>query len=104
MMNDVLERSSKATRTHPKHVPFSDDTKHQSFQTIDKTNTMYNHNGNNVDIDSEMAALAKNQIYYQALVDRLNGKFNSLQTEIGRASCRERTENGEETGSVKGTR
>ena len=82
MMNDVLERSSKATRTHPKHVPFSDDTKHQSFQTIDKTNTMYNHNGNNVDIDSEMAALAKNQIYYQALVDRLNGKFNSLQTVI----------------------
>ena len=82
VMNDELERSSQARRTHPKHVPFSDDTKHQPFQTIDRINTMYNHNGNNVDIDSEMAALAKNQIYYQALVDRLNGKFNSLQTVI----------------------
>jgi len=82
VMDDVLERSSKATRTHPKHVLFPDDIKHQPFQTIDKTNTKYNHNGNNVDIDSEMAALAKNQIYYQALVDRLNGKFYSLQTVI----------------------
>lgn len=82
MMNDVLERSSKATRTHPKHIPFTENKANQSFRTIAKTNSTYNHNGNNVDIDSEMAELAKNQIYYQALVDRLNGKFNNLQTVI----------------------
>jgi flagellar basal-body rod protein FlgB len=29
-----------------------------------------------------MADMAENQIYYEALVDRLNGKFNSLQTVI----------------------
>src|SRR5699024_9933164 len=82
VMNNVLECSSKATCTHPKDLPFPASIKHQPFKTIDKTNTIYNHNGNNVDIDSEMAALANNQIYYQALVDRLNGKFNSLQTVI----------------------
>lgn len=43
---------------------------------------MYSHNGNNVDIDKEMAELAENQIYYNGLVDRINGKFGSLQTVI----------------------
>ena len=43
---------------------------------------MYNHNGNNVDVDHEMAELAKNQLYYQAVVDRLNGKFSSLEKVI----------------------
>ncbi len=45
-------------------------------------NTSYQANGNNVDMDKEMADMAENQIYYEALVDRLNGKFNSLQTVI----------------------
>ncbi|OXT18662.1 flagellar basal body rod protein FlgB [Bacillus sp. OG2] len=44
--------------------------------------TSYNHNGNNVDLDKEMTELAENQIYYNALVERLNGKFSSLQNVI----------------------
>lgn len=40
----------------------------------------YNHNGNSVDIDKEMTELAENQIYYQALVERINGKFNSIKS------------------------
>ncbi|MBO8155244.1 MAG: flagellar basal body rod protein FlgB [Bacillaceae bacterium] len=75
----VQSPSVEAKRTHPKHIPFSTTT-YSPFSVVTKTGTSYNHNGNNVDIDKEMVELAKNQIYYQALVDRLNGKFGSLQT------------------------
>ena len=42
----------------------------------------YSHNGNGVDMDKEQANLATNQIYYNALVDRMNGKLNTLQNVI----------------------
>ena len=38
--------------------------------------------GNSVDIDKEMADLASNQIYYNALTERISGKFSSLQNVI----------------------
>lgn len=67
--------------THEKHIPFRPEAS-TDFPVIRNNNTMYNNNRNNVDIDKEMASLAENQIYYQSLVDRLNGKFNDLQTVI----------------------
>lgn len=79
-----LERALQpleAKRTHPKHLPF----RHQmpnKFLVTTKENVIYNHNGNNVDIDKEMADLAENQIYYNALIERLNGKFTTLKTVI----------------------
>lgn len=83
VFKDVLNdaHSLEAKRTNEKHLPFSQ-TNNSSYQTVTKGTTTYNHNGNNVDVDKEMAELAKNQIYYQALVDRINGKFSSLQTVI----------------------
>lgn len=79
VLNDALS-DLDAKQTHPKHIAFSSDN--SPFKTITNRNTQYNHNGNNVDIDKEMANLAKNQIYYRGLVDRMNGKFNTLQTVI----------------------
>lgn len=38
--------------------------------------------GNNVDIDIEMADMAKNTIYYQAVAQRLNGYFSTLKSVI----------------------
>lgn len=73
--------SIDAKRTNSKHISFSSyDT--SRYSVTSNGSTQYNHNGNNVDIDQEMADLAKNQIYYQALVDRLNGKFRSLESVI----------------------
>ncbi|KGP92853.1 flagellar basal body rod protein FlgB [Pontibacillus chungwhensis BH030062] len=73
--------SIDAKRTNSKHIPFSS-TSTSRFSVTSNGSTQYNHNGNNVDIDQEMSDLAKNQIYYQALVDRLNGKFRSLESVI----------------------
>jgi flagellar basal-body rod protein FlgB len=72
--------SMKANKTSIKHMDFS--TSGMNPYEMNERKGAYNHNGNNVDIDQEMAMLAQNQIYNQALVDRLNGKFRSLQSVI----------------------
>ncbi|MCL7746461.1 flagellar basal body rod protein FlgB [Halalkalibacter alkaliphilus] len=80
-LNDAMNHSAlKANRTNDHHYEFSRAKNSVAIET--NRSTMYNHNGNNVDIDLEMAELAKNQIYYNALIDRLNGRFTSLQTVI----------------------
>jgi flagellar basal-body rod protein FlgB len=71
----------QATKTNTKHIEFGgSDT--SSFRIASRNNTDYQHNGNNVDIDQEMTEMAKNQIQYNALIERLSGKFNSLKTVI----------------------
>jgi len=79
---DVLaDESLKAKRTNEKHKPFSND-EGASYKVVSNNSTTYNNNGNNVDVDKEMTELAKNQIYYQGLVDRMNDKFKNIQTVI----------------------
>lgn len=70
----------KAYRTDNRHFEFGNSPSDLYITT--RENSMYNHNLNNVDIDKEMSDLAKNQIYYSALIERLNGGFNSLTTAI----------------------
>ncbi|WP_338782245.1 flagellar basal body rod protein FlgB [Metabacillus sp. FJAT-52054] len=70
--------SIKATRTDQRHLEFTNAS--TTGAVVKNKNSSYHSNGNSVDIDQEMSDLAKNQIQYNALVDRLNGKFKSLQT------------------------
>ncbi|WP_047981276.1 flagellar basal body rod protein FlgB [Ornithinibacillus contaminans] len=81
VLNNELQSSLTAKRTNSRHLPFENEPR-QSFNVMTRNDTTYNHNGNNVDIDKEMSELAENQIYYQSLIDRLNGKFSSLQMVI----------------------
>lgn len=46
------------------------------------TETSFRTDGNNVDIDVEMANLAKNNIYYNALATQLNKNFANLKSAI----------------------
>ncbi len=69
-----------AHKTHHKHINFSN--RNEQTGVFDIANFRYHHNGNGVDMDKEQADLAENQIYYNALVERLNGKFNTLQTVV----------------------
>lgn len=79
-LNEAMNRSLDAYRTDQRHLEFS--SSKRGAVITKSNNTMYNHNLNNVDIDKEMADMAQNQIYYNALIERLNGRFNSLQTAI----------------------
>lgn len=81
LLNDQINRSLVAKRTNEKHIAFNSHLQN-SYRVVTKDHLTYNNNGNNVDVDKEMSELAKNQIYYQSLIDRLNGKFHSLETVI----------------------
>ncbi len=67
--------------THEKHIPF--ENRQARINITENRGITYNHNGNSVDLDKEMAELSKNQLYYEALTERINGKFNSLRTVLG---------------------
>ncbi|MCT1903744.1 flagellar basal body rod protein FlgB [Oceanobacillus sojae] len=71
----------QANKTNERHLDFNEG-ENKPFRIMKDSSTTYNHNGNNVDIDKEMSELAKNQIYYNSLIDRMNGKFSSLQSVI----------------------
>lgn len=79
LLTKELNKNMLAKKTHDKHLDFSS-LNNKAFVVFERNSTMYNHNGNNVDIDREMSELAKNQIYYQGVVDRINGKFGKIQT------------------------
>ncbi len=80
MFSDAKQSSMAAYRTDTKHFDFK--MRDYSPGVFSYTNMRYRQNGNGVDMDKEQANLATNQIYYNALIDRVSGKLNSLQTVI----------------------
>lgn len=69
-----------AYKTNHKHLDFRQ--RNIEPGVFDVSNFRYRHDGNGVDMDKEQANLAENQIYYNALVDRINGKLNTLQNVV----------------------
>jgi len=80
-LKNEMNANFMANKTNSKHFDFKYGQT-SSNSIIEKSDTSYSHNGNNVDLDTEMAQLAENQIYNQALVDRMNGQFNTLKSVI----------------------
>jgi len=78
---DSLSSAMNANVTSSKHISFSA-TNNSSTAVVSKSNATYNNSGNSVDMDKEMTDLATNQIYYNALIDRISGKFSSLENVI----------------------
>lgn len=74
---NVLEDTKlELRRTNSRHLPFDQAKQTPSIYT--RRNYQYHSNGNNVDLDQEMADMAENQLYYQTLIERLNGNFSTL--------------------------
>lgn len=80
-LGSAMERSIAAKRTDIRHFDFAGTTS-SNIAISTNESTSYQGNGNNVDLDKEMADLATNQIYYNALTERINGKFQTLQSVI----------------------
>ena len=80
MFESELSNTMVANKTNARHYDFSSSDSTNGVYV--NKNVSYNHNGNSVDVDQEMSSLAKNQIYYNAVTDRINGKFQSLQSVI----------------------
>jgi len=80
---EVLKRAigskMSVTRTDEKHMPLVNDL---SPQIIKDKNTAFRKDGNNVNIDTEMAELAENQIKYEAITRQLNSTLKRLRMSI----------------------
>ena len=69
------ESSLSLETTNNKHLPFS--KQYTSVQSGQNSRN-YRNDGNSVDIDVEMAELAKNSIYYNVMTNRAAGHFSTL--------------------------
>lgn len=72
----------EARRTHAKHIPFGKGGSVVKPKLVTDNSTSMNNNTNNVDIDREMALLAKNQLRYNALIQQLNHEISMLRIGI----------------------
>lgn len=50
----------------------------------DNADLSYRMDGNNVDIDTENAELAKNQIKYSVMTDSISQEFSRIKTALGK--------------------
>ncbi|PLR77630.1 flagellar basal body rod protein FlgB [Bacillus sp. V3-13] len=80
-LQQAVDQSIHAYKTDGRHYDFKQRPQTNAAISTRK-NVQYNHNGNSVDLDKEMSDLATNQIYYNAVTERMNGKFSSLQNVI----------------------
>ena len=72
----------KLVRTHDKHLPPEDLPFHAEPKIVEDNSTTMRVDDNNVDIDIEMASLAKNQLYYNAIVTEFGGHVSRLKNAI----------------------
>ncbi|MFD2670109.1 flagellar basal body rod protein FlgB [Marinicrinis sediminis] len=70
-------------RTNERHIPIGNIGLPQQNVEVDQS-TAFNNNGNNVDMDYEMALMAKNQLRYNTLVQQMNHDLKMIRTAIGR--------------------
>ena len=83
VLNDAAASQKMASyKTDAKHIEFSGGTSNTSPGIKENSSTSFSPNGNNVDMDHEMSELAKNQLHYNALTERISGKFSTLSTVI----------------------
>lgn len=80
VFNDAKRATISATRTDVRHYDFSIEIGSNGVYSND--NFRSRPNGNAVNMDAEQAKLAENTIYYNALIERISGKFNTLNTVI----------------------
>lgn len=88
LLKDSLKRNTLVgTITNPRHIPIGQtDSLSVKHQRVQHQNYSTRRDGNNVDIDVEMAERAKNELWYQSLSTRVNGQFQKLRTVISEGS------------------
>ena len=64
--------------TNSKHLGFGGSLNEVQPEIVDNNETAMRIDGNNVDIDLEMANLAANQLMYNALIQQTNSKISTM--------------------------
>ena len=79
---EIPEGKLQMTRTHDAHLPFKPLDYHAQPTMVEDHTTIMRVDENNVDIDIEMANLAKNQLYFNALATEFGGYVTKLKNVI----------------------
>ena len=85
-LSDAVSKNSsfKGKRTDPRHIAIGrssiDDV--EINVTEDKSSLDMRLDGNNVDIENEMAKMAENNIKYEVLIQRMSGAFSKMKSVI----------------------
>lgn len=74
------------TRTNPKHLTSGGDIGNVEAEIYNDPNNVVREDGNTVDRDAEMFALAENQIQYNAAIELLKRKIGLLKYSINEGS------------------
>ncbi len=76
------EGQLEMARTHNKHLPVVERRINAEPTIVEEATTTMRTDNNNVDIDIEMANLAKNQIYFNALATQLGNYVTKMRNAI----------------------
>ena len=85
-LSDAISQKDRfiGRRTDPRHIPIGgssvDDV--QIRVTEDNKSLDMRLDGNNVDIENEMAQMAENNIRYEVLIQRMSGMLNKMRSVI----------------------
>ena len=80
VFEDVQNTSISSHKSDERHYNFTISQKESGAFSKDHLRARVN--GNGVNMDVEQAKLAENTIYYNALIERVSSKFNTLNTVI----------------------
>lgn len=69
-------------RTSEKHLTGREPVDQNMISISEINNTKLRNDGNNVDVDMELAALAENTLYFNSLIELLSSQLSLLRTSI----------------------
>jgi flagellar basal-body rod protein FlgB len=80
----TTQENLQASVTNAKHMAFNtpETLDHVAPQVITRNDTTLRNDGNNVDVDQEMAKLAENTVFYSALAQVTTMRLGMLKTSI----------------------
>ncbi|WP_377887333.1 flagellar basal body rod protein FlgB [Alkalihalobacillus sp. R86527] len=82
-LQEAVNQRFQSYKSNPNHVSFStEQNSSANVKVKTERNTLSKSNKNNVDMDVEMAELAKNQLWYNSMIEKTNSQFRDLQTAI----------------------
>jgi len=85
-LSDALSKNNsfKGKRTDPRHIPIGGRNIDEVGINVseDSSSNVMRLDGNNVDIENEMAQMAENNIRYNVLIQRMNNTFSKMKSVI----------------------
>jgi len=82
LLNRELEVSNGLKTTRLKHIESEPIDPNAAFIGVDNSTSSLRTDENNVNIDTEMADMAKNLIYYNMLTQKASGEISKLESAI----------------------